>query len=278
MNCTDVKEKYSDYIDCCLGECQGEVEAHLAICPVCRRELGSLRRMVSALNCLPQAEVPRDFLVHVNNRLDESRQGWFARWSEAMSEAFPSRALAMAATVALVVLAVFYLNTHKADVPGAGGVVASRVKGISATGSQSVPTVPRTPEELAVADRVPEDTGLVHSVALTSTPIERPVVSYPLSENVQAPSSIKLPYVDKIVILKASNPSVAAAQVRRAATNLSSSHKDYSETIIYVLSSADNADLFLQALETIGSTEVISGPIEQGLPILLFQVIVIPNR
>lgn len=288
MNCVELKDKYSDYIDCCLGECQGEVEAHLAVCPDCKKELGRLRKMVGALNCLPQVDVSPQFVVRLNERLDACQKGWVARLTESLAAGFPSRALAMAATVALVALSVFYLNSHLSPIPGAEGGIA--LKAPSHT-TVIKPVEVKPAESPFVAVRPHSETGPVHSVALSSSQViaEGPVVSVSQPESVQISDTIdvgsprarnpnKVPYVDKVVLLRSSNPSVTAAQVRRAAASFSADHLDYSEKIIIVKVPIYSADLFLQALETMGSTEVTTGPIEQGLPTALFQVIVIPNR
>jgi hypothetical protein len=68
--CTECEELYNLYLDGLLTA-QEEVrrQSHLAACPACRRALSDLPQLFAALDRLPEAPVPADFLAGVLQRL-----------------------------------------------------------------------------------------------------------------------------------------------------------------------------------------------------------------
>ena len=304
MNCQEIREQYSDYLDCCLGERQGVVEAHVAVCPTCKREIALLKKTIHCLNKLPDVECPPDFLVKVNARIDASQRGWFSKLFWTMPSEMPSRALAMAATLVLVVLAVFFFTTHGGfQIAGTDSDTTAR-KLTKAEPSHSIikPAIPAASPAETVAyayppiaapsyGRFPVETAPFHPYGISPisaprtesaiTPVsEQETIEVPAAADlsgIQNPTR-KVPDVDRIVMLRASNPAMVSEMVRRAAASLSARQFDYSERVMFVLLTLDNADPFLQALETMGTTEVINAPMDRGLPTAIFQVIVIPER
>jgi hypothetical protein len=73
MQCRDVREQLGLYLD---GEIQEEaraiVEAHLARCPACSKELRSLRSVASALAPRESAVVPAALWTAIEERLDQA--------------------------------------------------------------------------------------------------------------------------------------------------------------------------------------------------------------
>jgi len=69
-NCAECEELYNLYLDGLLTvEEEARLEAHLAACPACRRALSDLPQLFVALDRLPEAPVPADFLAGVLQRL-----------------------------------------------------------------------------------------------------------------------------------------------------------------------------------------------------------------
>jgi len=68
--CTECEELYNLYLDGLLTiEEEARMQAHLAACPACRRALSDLPQLFAALDRLPEAPVPADFLAGVLGRL-----------------------------------------------------------------------------------------------------------------------------------------------------------------------------------------------------------------
>lgn len=288
MNCQEAREQYSDYIDCCLGDRQDAVDSHLDACPECKRELLRLRKILNKLNCLPQIEAPTNFIVKLNERLDEMEKPWYSRALEYMTIGTPSRALALAASFALVIVAAFYFDSQKVSTETAENNILQAPRTVNWMAPTSPTMEPRTERSAipvsTVADTEPQPFtgGPLRPVSLggsyAAIPESVPLPGVVEVDAVTSSVTQKVPYVDGIVLLRASNPAGAAQQVRRAADSFSGQHLDYSENVIFASVLDDNADLFLQALETMGNVEIVTGPIDRGLPTTLFQVVVIPSR
>lgn len=71
MQCTEVKERLSEYIDGVLDpETRGLMEEHLAACEGCAGELTSLRTLIQELGSLDPVEPPRDFFEQLHESLE----------------------------------------------------------------------------------------------------------------------------------------------------------------------------------------------------------------
>jgi len=74
MNCQEVKELFSDYLDGRLAPSQVILlEEHANICSACAPELADLRATVSLMGSLGGIETSADFLARVNEKIDQTR-------------------------------------------------------------------------------------------------------------------------------------------------------------------------------------------------------------
>lgn len=82
MNCQDVRELSSDYLDRRLAPHElSALEEHLGVCPDCRREIEALRATISLLGSLDPVETSADFLSQVHRKLEqESRLSRIRGW------------------------------------------------------------------------------------------------------------------------------------------------------------------------------------------------------
>ena len=108
MNCQEVKELASDYLDRRLTPSQVVLlEEHVKSCLSCRQELAQLRAIISMTASLGEIETSPDFLARVNEKIDA---GWNPSrlWSwfvEPMRIKLPLEAAALV----LVTTLAFYL-------------------------------------------------------------------------------------------------------------------------------------------------------------------------
>ena len=71
MECADIKELLSDYIDGALDpQTRAIVEEHLPGCEGCREELMSLKTLIQDLRSLDAVKAPSDFLEKVHERIE----------------------------------------------------------------------------------------------------------------------------------------------------------------------------------------------------------------
>ncbi len=71
MECADIKELLSDYIDGALDpQARAIVEEHLPGCEGCREELMSLKTLIQELSSLDAVKAPSDFLEKVHERVE----------------------------------------------------------------------------------------------------------------------------------------------------------------------------------------------------------------
>lgn len=74
MNCNEVKELISEYIDKQLdSKMNAEFEEHIRTCEDCRKELNEMKSMLDLLKDLPSEELPKDFKINLHNRLLEEQ-------------------------------------------------------------------------------------------------------------------------------------------------------------------------------------------------------------
>lgn len=83
MNCEDVRELSSDYLDRRLAPPQASLfEGHLGACPACREELESLRATISLIGSLDPVETTAGFMGRLQGRIKRKAAikhlwGWF---------------------------------------------------------------------------------------------------------------------------------------------------------------------------------------------------------
>lgn len=71
MNCTDVRENLSAYIDDMLDrQMRDLIDAHLSMCKDCRQELAAMRALVEELRNTGEMKAPQDFLETLHERLE----------------------------------------------------------------------------------------------------------------------------------------------------------------------------------------------------------------
>src|SRR5262245_29291372 len=118
MTCHDAREQLSALIDDMLGaEERGAVEAHLATCAECRRELERLRDTVALLRALEPARAPVGFVDRV---LDAARpEPWPRRLFRALLLPWPVKLPVEAAAIVLVAVGVVYLFRSSLELQGA---------------------------------------------------------------------------------------------------------------------------------------------------------------
>ena len=108
MTCHDAREQLSALIDDALGaEERGAVEAHLATCADCRRELERLRGTVWLLRAVEPARAPLGFVDRV---LQAARpEPWPRRLFRALLLPWPVKLPVQAAAIVLVAVGVVYV-------------------------------------------------------------------------------------------------------------------------------------------------------------------------
>ena len=106
MNCHDAREWLSDLLDDALeAEARAQVDAHLAGCAECRRELDRLRATVSLLHAVERPQAPAGFVDRV---LEAARPApWYRRVLDWLSAVrllrFPVEAAAVVLVASLAV-------------------------------------------------------------------------------------------------------------------------------------------------------------------------------
>jgi hypothetical protein len=118
MKCNLLEPRWPDYVTGHLSrEERVSLEAHLARCPACRREVAELKRVIGAVRSdtapPPTSAEWARFEAGLRARLESSR-GIRSRWRAA----FPRVALPLAAVAATVLLLVRLLSPSP---PGSGG-------------------------------------------------------------------------------------------------------------------------------------------------------------
>jgi len=108
MTCHDVRELFSTLIDEALDASERRtVDAHLATCAECRRELERLRSTVALLHAVEPARTPAGFVDRV---LAAARPTpWYRRLLSALFLPWPVKIPAEAAAIVLVAIGVVYL-------------------------------------------------------------------------------------------------------------------------------------------------------------------------
>ena len=156
MTCHDAREQLSALIDDALAAAErGAVEAHLATCADCRRELERLRGTVALLRAVEPARAPAGFVDRV---LEAARPApWPRRLFRALLLPWPVKLPIEAAAIVLVAVGVVYvfrssiepLGLHFNQAPPAGTTVLRDTAPSSSDASRETerrPDATRAPE------------------------------------------------------------------------------------------------------------------------------------
>ena len=106
MDCHDVKNLLSEYIDGMLSEENTSmVKDHLARCTDCSETYESMRRIIGHMNQMESIDEPADFLERVNARLERrfSLAGAFRRLFVPLRIKIPLELAGVAAAVVLII-------------------------------------------------------------------------------------------------------------------------------------------------------------------------------
>lgn len=109
MQCREIKELLSPYLDGMLNPSEGEeISAHLAVCPDCQAEWHALCEVVDLFKTLPEMAPPPEFSAQVMNKIAASplparKKSGTAAIFRNLTRGHWSRAFALAATVVLTV-------------------------------------------------------------------------------------------------------------------------------------------------------------------------------
>jgi Putative zinc-finger len=77
MDCREIKELSSDYLDGRLGRAQvASFEEHLRECPNCKQEMEALHTTISLIGSLGEVETSPDFLSQVQRKIDKQAKSW----------------------------------------------------------------------------------------------------------------------------------------------------------------------------------------------------------
>lgn len=75
--CTDIRDKFSDYIDELLPESEmADLEMHMKKCPSCTKELAAFNKTVQALRNLPRYTAHTNIVVKINDRIEKNKRWW----------------------------------------------------------------------------------------------------------------------------------------------------------------------------------------------------------
>lgn len=115
MNCKEIRERMSEYIDGVLDEERKQVlMEHVGACANCRRELSELERTIALVRSLEEVDPPADLLKQVHARLavkEKSQPVIFYLFS------LPQTRIAIAAALLLVVGIYGYLEVMPSSRP-----------------------------------------------------------------------------------------------------------------------------------------------------------------
>ena len=112
MNCEEIKELLSEYVDGVLdAKTKALVDEHLSTCKGCKEELASLKALVNELGSLEPVAPPGDFLDQLHERMEQR-----SPFSRILRTLFVPMRLkiplefAGAAAMAILVFALFYIQ------------------------------------------------------------------------------------------------------------------------------------------------------------------------
>ncbi len=103
MNCTDCQEKFTEILDDdAPADMAAAFTAHLTSCPSCASEFSGFKKTVQTLQTLAKQQVPADFLIGINEKLDSTTFTKVKNWFAFMGQ----HKLTASATVATLVIGV----------------------------------------------------------------------------------------------------------------------------------------------------------------------------
>ena len=150
MNHSRAHDLLSAYLEHDLGEAErSQLEAHLAACTSCARDLDELRGAVDLLRRLPDPEPPSFLAARVMARIaaDEARTPLWRRWLEQLATPLVAAPLAAAAAA----LAVFSFAAPRSDTEVR--VASAMPAGSTTPVLVARPVGPVAPAQLVVAPR-----------------------------------------------------------------------------------------------------------------------------
>ena len=143
MTCDEARERLSALLDEALSPVERDaLDAHVATCVDCRRELGLLRNTVALLRAVDPARAPAGFVDRV--RAAAPRAPWYRRVQRALFVPWPVKLPLEAAAIVLVGVIVVSLFKTTPELEQ-----AARVE----TPSPAVTEAPRRPDELDAPPR-----------------------------------------------------------------------------------------------------------------------------
>ena len=317
MDCEKVREYYSEYLEGNMGDEHGAIEAHLRECPTCKNELKKLEVVIKLLGNLPEVNAPPGLIVGLNRKIDEVEKGFFKRMrEEIVSPGGMSKILAVAATITLVFLGVFYISgrpPQKGMLTTSDATTATRIatrdviKPAREARPGAVPVRLRRPKPERVVG-MPDERRVRSTRSVASRDLVRPVslrsggssarrpadgvyralddmgyrttATQPRPRRVDTapqPKKSKAAYFDYIVLIKSENKADCAEQVVSLIQTSEGISIDYGDNAIFAQIPIELADNFLQALESLGEVTVIKGPLDRlETQNFLFIVVTLP--
>jgi hypothetical protein len=155
MTCPEARELLSALLDDALSPAERQtVDAHLATCAECPRELAALRETVTLLKRLPPVHAPPGFV----DRVVETayRPSWPRRVADALFRPLRVKLPLEAAAVVLVGVSALYVHQHAPEVQQ-----VARQETREATSPASAPEAPVAPSRAGDAGSAPSTTDAV---------------------------------------------------------------------------------------------------------------------
>jgi hypothetical protein len=123
MNCPEVQELFSDYLDARMAPSQAALlKEHLGACAACRQELAVLRSTVALIGSLDEIKTSPDFLAQVNRKIDTgSVMSRLWRWIFT-----PAKIKLPIEAAALAVISILAVYLYRPSEPSHRGVTLSQ--------------------------------------------------------------------------------------------------------------------------------------------------------
>ena len=170
MNCADILERLSEYIDGTLDvQTRTAVEKHIATCENCKQELASLRAVVDELGALDPVNPPADFLEKIHERL-ETRSGFNKILRKLFVPFHIKILLELAAAATVTMLVVLVLNIQQPEI--------QMMKTPAGTTSQRMDEKPKTDRIKPALKKQAEPRATVLEEAPTKLSESEPVLRY----------------------------------------------------------------------------------------------------